>query len=60
MVPAVPRLVALAVGGNGWYADNTEFGIGGVTSVTLRAYNSAGQLIDIVVEPVEPPQTPSP
>ena len=45
--------------GNGWHADNTGYGIGGVTSVTLRAYNSAGQLIDTVVEPVEPPQTPS-
>jgi hypothetical protein len=45
--------------GNGWHADNTGYGIGGVTSVTLRACNSAGQLIDTVAEPVEPPHPPS-
>jgi hypothetical protein len=34
--------------GNGWHAAGTGYGIGGVTSVTLRAYNSGGQLIDTV------------
>ncbi len=58
-VGATDETLRLQPLGNGWHADNTGYGIGGVTSVTLRAYNSAGQLIDTVVEPVEPPQTPS-
>jgi hypothetical protein len=45
--------------GSGWHADNSGYGIGGVTSVTLRAYNSAGQLMGTVVDPLAAP-TPSP
>jgi hypothetical protein len=35
------------------------YGIAGVTSVTLRAYNSAGQLIDTVTQPITTPQPAS-
>jgi len=42
--------------GNGWHAAGSGYGIWGVTSVTLRAYNSAGQLIDTVTQPITAPQ----
>jgi hypothetical protein len=42
--------------GNGWHAAGSGYGIGGVPSVTLRAYNSAGQLIDAVTQPITAPQ----
>lgn len=45
--------------GNGWHAAGSGYGIGGVTSVTLRAYNSAGQLIDTVTQPISAPQPAS-
>lgn len=38
--------------GNGWHAAGTGYGIGGMSSVTLRAYNSAGKLIDTVTQPL--------
>ena len=42
--------------GNGWHAAGTGYGIGGVSSVTLRAYNSAGKLIDTVTQPINASQ----
>jgi hypothetical protein len=42
--------------GNGWHAADTGYGSGGITSVTLRAYNSAGQLIGTVTEAITAPQ----
>jgi hypothetical protein len=41
--------------GNGWHAAGSGYGIGGITSVTLRAYNSAGRLIDTVTQPITAP-----
>jgi hypothetical protein len=43
--------------GNGWHAAGSGYGIWGGTSVTLRAYNSAGQLTDTVTQPItsQPP-----
>jgi hypothetical protein len=42
--------------GNGWHAAGTGYGIGGMSSVTLRAYNSAGKLIDTVTQPINASQ----
>ena len=42
--------------GNGWHAADAGYGVMGVTSATLRAYNSAGQLIDTVTQPITLPQ----
>ena len=42
--------------GNGWHAAGTGYGIGGLSSVTLRAYNSAGKLIDTVTQPINASQ----
>jgi hypothetical protein len=42
--------------GNGWHAAGTGYGIGGVSSVTLRAYNSAGKLVDSVTQPISTSQ----
>ena len=41
--------------GNGWHAADAGYGVMGVTSVTLRAYNSSGQLIDTVIQPITVP-----
>ena len=38
--------------GNGWHAAGTGYSIAGVSSVTLRAYNSAGKLVDSVTQPI--------
>lgn len=43
--------------GNGWHAAGTGYGIWGVSSVTLRAYNSAGKLIDRVTQPIAASQS---
>jgi hypothetical protein len=42
--------------GNGWHAAGTGYSIGGVSSVTLRAYNSAGKLVDSVTQPISASQ----
>ena len=41
--------------GNGWHAADAGYAVMGVTSVTLHAYNSSGQLIDTVTQPVTAP-----
>jgi hypothetical protein len=38
--------------GNGWHTAGTGYSIAGVSSVTLRAYNSAGKLVDSVTQPI--------
>ena len=46
--------------GNGWHAVGTGFGMGGVTSVILRAYNTAGHLMETVTEPITAPAPSQP
>lgn len=44
--------------GNGWHTAGSGYGIGGVTSVTLRAYDASGQIIDTVTQSITAPSRP--